>query len=319
MGEVGSGKTRTARSLIEQIRAIAPTPVLAFDLKGDLRDDRRLIEGSSCSVISTPEMAIPLDVLSIDTTTSTDFNVAAERFRESVGRITPGKFGAVQLDALREAALRAFRNRRPTLLTDVRDMLLQVYEEKGKPADGLTATFNELCSYTLFEPRMKPEEFFSQNWILTFPRASDQVRRMVCYLILDALDRWLNSLGDAPTDASGNRALRHVVMIDEAHRVLGEKQPALVNLVRMSRSKGGVVMLVSQSPDDFASEEEDFLANVGLCLCFRTKAKPGAVTRMLGQRVDLAGIADGVCVTRLKNRPGVVRIQCWSPQKPTAA
>jgi hypothetical protein len=46
-------------------------------------------------------------------------------------------------------------------------------------------------------------------------------------------------------------------MIDEAHQILETKLPALGNLVRMSRSKGGVVMLVSQSPNDFSNEDDD--------------------------------------------------------------
>src|SRR5690606_19180562 len=118
---------------------------------------------------------------------------------------------------------------------------------------------NQLCDFKLFEPRLTPAEFFSKSWILTFPSASEETRKMVSYVVLDALDRWLNGQADAPTDSSGNRALRSIILIDEAHKLLGMKQQALANLVRMSRSKGGVVMLASQKPDDFENEDDDFL------------------------------------------------------------
>lgn len=66
-------------------------------------------------------------------------------------------------------------------------------------------------------------------------------------LVLDALDQYLNSLPDTPVDGDGSRGMRIIAMVDEAHRVLGTKLPSLSNLVRMSRSKGGAVMLISQS------------------------------------------------------------------------
>ena len=88
-------------------------------------------------------------------------------------------------------------------------------------------------------------------------------------------------------------------MIDEAHQILGTKLPSLSRLIRMSRSKGGVVMLVSQSPDDFSGEDDEFLDNMGLVAAFATNAKPGAAARVLGKGANLTNLQTGQCFVRL--------------------
>ena len=63
--------------------------------------------------------------------------------------------------------------------------------------------------------------------------------------------------------------MRLVLVVDEARRVLSYGQPSLISLVRESRSKGMSVFLISQSPEDYDTAEEDFLDQIGLTACFR--------------------------------------------------
>jgi hypothetical protein len=86
----------------------------------------------------------------------------------------------------------------------------------------------------------------------------------------------------------------------------------LISLVRESRSKGVSIFLISQSPDDYDQEEDNFLENVGLALCFKTNsASARALKALLGQQVDLGSLPAGVAVTRLPGHSGVTRIQSW--------
>ena len=104
--------------------------------------------------------------------------------------------------------------------------------------------------------------------------------------------------------------VRLTVGIDEARKVLGYGQPSLISLVRESRSKGLSIFLISQSPDDYDQEEDNFLENVGLALCFKTNAASArALKALLGQQPDLGSLATGVAVTRLPEQPGVTRIR----------
>lgn len=315
MGTLGTGKTRTAKQMIGQIRTQAGCPVILFDMaKGDLAQDRQLAAMLGAKVINAPASPVPLDVLHIpDRTNSNELINAAMRFRESFQRVTVSRPGGAQLDALRDAAQRALKTKSPTTIVDVRDQLRDVYAEKKRKEDAVVATFNDLTSWHLFEPTFSPADFFSRSWIINVAEATETAQRLIVFLILDALYALCRSLPDSAMDTKGNRALRLVIGIDEARKVLGYGQQSLISLVRESRSKGMAVFLISQSPDDYDQEDENFLENIGLAVSFRTNAQSsGAIRAVLGQPIDLGSLPKGVCATRLPGKPGVVRVQAWT-------
>ena len=125
MGGTGSGKTRLAINLIEQIRRQAGSPVLLFDMaKGDLAGNRDLVQAIQGRVIVSPINPVPLDVLHIPEKTQTEITNAAMRFRESFTRIPRSKPGPMQQDALRDAARNAYQNHKlPIDITTIRDEL----------------------------------------------------------------------------------------------------------------------------------------------------------------------------------------------------
>lgn len=311
MGGTGSGKTRLAVNLIEQIRRQARMPVILFDMaKGDLASNRDLLQAIQGRVIKSPTDPVPLDALHIPNERTPEVTNAAMRFRESFVRVAKTKPGGVQLDYLREAAQRAYMDPHPISITNMRDALRAVYQENNRKPDAVTALFNDLTQWNLFAPKMKPAEFFSQSWVIDVHEAPETAQRLIVFLMLDALYAFFKSLDDAPLDRQGHRALRLVLVVDEARRVLSYGQQSLVGLVRESRSKGMSVFLISQSPDDYDSVEDNFLENIGLGVCFRTNATSSRVLRAwLGQAVDLASLPDGVAVTRLPGQPGVTRVK----------
>lgn len=313
MGGTGSGKTRLAVNLIEQIRRQAGAPVILFDMaKGDLAGNRSLLHAIQGRVVVSPSNSVPLDVLHIPNPRLPDVTNAAMRFRESFVRVAKTKPGGVQLDYLREAAQRAYMGDHPVTITDIRDSLNRVYNENNRRPDAVTALFNDLTQWKLFDPQMKPAEFFSRSWVVDVHEAPETAQRLIAFLMLDALYAYFKSLEDAPLDPQNHRALRLVLVVDEARRVLSYGQQSLIGLVRESRSKGVSVFLISQSPDDYDSVEDNFLENIGLGVCFRTNATSSRPLRAwLGQSVDLASLPDGVAVTRLPGQPGITRISAW--------
>lgn len=312
MGGVGSGKTRTALFMLGEVARQVKVPVIAFDFKGDLAGDTDGLDRSfGAEVLDPLERPVPLDVLAIDTSAPHAVELAAQRLRDSLATLKGGAFGPVQRGLLGEAAERALAAHRPCTLERVRDALLSLYDEQGKARDGAVETMKDLCRFGLFEPTLAPAAFFARPYVVRLRQdMPDLVRSVVVTLITDALDRWLNTLPDSPVDDEGNRGLRIVAVIDEAHRILGRKLPGLSNLVRLSRSKGGMVWLISQSPDDFETEEDDFLAEMGLVLAFGTNAKPGATRRIFGQRARLEELRPGEAWARLRGEPAR-RVKVW--------
>jgi hypothetical protein len=259
---------------------------------------------------------VPLQVLSVPIADDTGLREAAGRIRESIGRVKSSKLSGVQSDSLREAVLQTLRARSGSAsatLADVSRALAAEYQRRNRKPDELTATLNELTQFTLFSPQMSPAEFFGQSWVIKLPQdGTAEVRRLVINMTLDALDRWLNGQQDAPT-VEGRRALRHVCMLDEAHVILATRLPALSNLIRMSRSKGGVIMLISQSPDDFDGDDEGFLDNMGLTLAFNTPARAGPTKAVFGSGTSLADLAVGEALCRIRTEARTRRINAWRP------
>jgi hypothetical protein len=314
MGGSGKGKTRTIAAMLRALRESVPIPILAFDFKDDLTNQyNRLHEVFDAQVIGPPRQPIPLDVLHLASTDTFDIRQAADRFCESFSRLKGVKVGDRQKDALSGAVERALTRARPARLTDIRDSLQAEYQRLGMKHDGVVSLLNGLCRYPLFEPLEDPASFFRRSWIVRLPPndASEATRGLVINLLLDALDRFLLSLPNAPLDASGNTALRHILFLDEAHLILGRKLPALSSLIRQVRSKGGVVILGSQSPDDFDGEDDDFLAQMGLVATFATNAKPAAVKRIMGGGLDLPGLPDGTCWARRLGDQSPLRIHAF--------
>ena len=312
MGGVGSGKTRTAMAMLRQLRQAVAVPILAFDFKGDLAGDYKLDEVFGATVIAPPREPIPLDVLHLDSTDAYDVKIAADRFRDSFGRLKGSKLGDKQRDVVATAAEQALKTRRPTRLSDIRDAMAREYQNLGMKHDGALSALNDLCRFPLFEPMMAPSAFFRQSWVISLPSSvPEATQTMTVNLLLDALDRHLNSQPDSEKDENGNRALRLLCMIDEAHRILGTKLPALASLVRQSRSKGGMVMLISQSPDDFVGEEDDFLNEMGLTVAFATNAKTAAVSRILGKGANLSNLQIGECYVKLRGGSATHKVTAW--------
>ena len=315
MGGVGSGKTRTAVHILKAMRRFGSVPLLAFDFKGDLAEG--LSAAYAADVLHPPEESIPLDVLHVGSNEDTAIKTAAARIRDSIASVKSRRPSGVQSEALREAVtatLRTGATGGTITLADVARALAIEYEERGRGSDELTSTLNELTQFNLFVPDRSPADFFSKSWIILLPQdSSEEMRRLIINLTLNALDRWLNALPDAPTDDSGVRALRHVTLLDEAHVILKTRLPALANLVRMSRSKGGVALLASQSPDDFEGAEDGYLDNMGMTLAFNTQAKPGPTRRIFGSGYSLTDLNVGEALCRIRSEAKTRKIVSWEP------
>jgi DNA sulfur modification protein DndE len=313
MGGVGSGKTRTAAFMLRTIRERSNVPIVAFDFKGDMSDSRnRLHEAFGATVLTPPDQPIPLDVFSLVDRSPNEIVKAAQRLRDSLSNLKETRFGDNQKRRLGDALEQALRSHAPCRLSDVRDALQQVYAAQNAREDGAVNALVDLCRLPLFEPTLSPKEFFKRSWIITL-RADvpDLFRVSIVTLLTDALDRHLNARTDAPTDELGNRALRVLCVIDEAHKILGARLPGLSNLIRQGRSKGGAVTLISQRPDDFEGEDDDFLSEMGLLVCFGTNAKEAAVRRILGTGANLSVLKAGEAWAKMRGEAGARRVVAW--------
>lgn len=306
MGKTRSGKSRTGLDVAGSIVGQIDVPIILIDPKGEFVKNGELLAkkewgGKTLSrffpgirPLDVPLQSIPLDFLwRSPEFTPHDLAQLAIGFKDSFQKCIRSK-GDVVLDILREAVLELLRTQRsPISLNDVLSRFTDMAEDQGKTAGGIGAKLGEINSLGMMEPISAPAEFFSQRWVVSFGNCSSEPKKLAIFLLLDALASYLLSLSDSDVDGGGNRAIRHLLVIDEAKEILSYRHGALSSLIRKSASKGGITMLLSQGPDDFDQEEDDFLEQMGTVGVFSlSSSNVKSLNGSFGKKMKVEDFAD---------------------------
>ena len=99
-----------------------------------------------------------------------------------------------------------------------------------------------------------PLERLASRTMLIDVHAMPVLKELVAYLVIERLYKEMAVMPDSPV-ADGHRTIRTILVIDEAHNYLGQKNIFLQKIIREGRSKGIVVFFASQSPSDY---QQDF-------------------------------------------------------------
>ena len=327
MGKVGSGKTTTGVQIVQQIVEQAGIPFLFIDPKGEFVDGLQAT-GSITSISSTVtsievgQQPIPLDFLPEPGVGAASITQAAMQFRDSIA-LCCKSVGNIQQDLLRTAAEDVIRQSRSRGLTAVLSQYEYNLTQEGKSSDSVVSRLKELTALRVFTPGMPAREFFSRSWVISLKGlASEELKRLIILLVLDALKGFILSQPETPVEG-GFRTLRHLLVIDEARRILAqERYQSLVDLVRQGRSKGQVVMLLSQDPGDFEGKADDFMTQLGSVIAFACSQSERGLKSLqgpFGRKLQSKEFSDvhlptGVAFVKLPNRQPE-RIQCWAPLK----
>jgi len=83
------------------------------------------------------------------------------------------------------------------------------------------------------------------------------LKELVAYLVIERLYKEMSVMPDSPI-VDNQRTIRTILVIDEAHNYLGQKNIFLQRIIREGRSKGIVVFFASQSPNDYQQKFFNF-------------------------------------------------------------
>jgi DNA sulfur modification protein DndE len=104
--------------------------------------------------------------------------------------------------------------------------------------------------------------------------------------------------------------------------VLQEKKfESRVDFIRVGRSKGASVMLLSQDPSDFDGAADDFLTQIETVVafaCSQNQRGLGAMRKVFKRIVQVQEFSDtqltpGLAFVKLPGREAE-RIRCWQPE-----
>ena len=161
----------------------------------------------------------------------------------------------------------------PTIAELFRD-LESYYEENGIRQDTLYSVIRDL-STNIFNCDPYNPEVLSKSLYLNLPPAlSDTLPQLVVFLLLRYFNSYLSSTNDCEPKEH-IFPVRYVIVIDEAHIYLKNKnaRKALEDLLRLLRSKGVIVVMLSQGVEDYKTKDFDFASQVKLPICLNIQNK----------------------------------------------
>ena len=261
MGGSGSGKTYFLKHLLREIRQNSnyDTHFVIFDYKdGDIAKDRSFIDDTKAEVMAVGTTPLPLNPFAEAGKIDRDQIQTAERIVEIV-REVEANIGKVQENNLYQAILNAYQTSNP--YPDFRTVRDELQQLNDRP-DSLTSVLRPLVDQHYFANN---NELIYQHWTnktLIVDIHDIERKDLVCFFVLRQIFQELKKLGPAPVNStSGATQLRTVVVIDEAHNFLASKKRSkvLASMIREVRSSGGMVVLASQSPDDYDKADFNFL------------------------------------------------------------
>ncbi len=268
MGKPGVGKTQFLLKLLADIRIQSSfqTHFIYFDYKGDVVDNARFLEIARVQPFRLLQggQSLPLNPFILPAYDEQTINVSAREKAESFASIN-SKLGVVQKGALTEAIRAAYAKRAGSAapypdFPDVLAIATAAYEEDGKKDDSLIEALRDLSDFDLFwrhGNEHPPMERVANRTMLIDVHAMPVLKELVAYLVIERLYKEMATLPDSPV-MDGRRLIRTILVIDEAHNYLGQKNIFLERIIREGRSKGIVVFFASQSPNDYQQKFFNF-------------------------------------------------------------
>ncbi len=281
MGKPGVGKTQFLLKILADIRVQSnyQTNFIFFDYKGDVVDNETFIDITRCRTYKLLQNneSLPVNPFVLPSYDDQAVQVSAREKAESFASIN-SKFGVVQKGALTEAIVQAYAKRASSKeqypdFQDVLEIVTNTYEEEGKKDDSLVEVLRDLANFNLFwshGQNVKPIDKISNRSMIVDVHAMPVLKELVGYLIIERLYKEMASMPDSPVK-DGKRTLRTILVIDEAHNYLGQKNIFLEKIIREGRSKGIVVFFASQSPSDYQQKFFNFQEMLEFAYIFQSE------------------------------------------------
>jgi len=268
MGKPGTGKTQFVLKILTDIRQHSnyQTNFIYFDYKGDVVDNERFLEAAKVHPFRLLQggESLPINPFVLPAYDEQTINVSAREKAESFASIN-SKLGVVQKGALTEAIRAAYAQRADSAAPypdfhDVYRIVTAMYEDDNKKDDSLIEVLRDLSDFDLFWRHgsdVAPIDRLSNRTLLIDVHAMPVLKELVAYLAIERLYKEMALLPDSPV-RDGRRTIRSILVIDEAHNYLNQRNIFLQRIIREGRSKGIVVFFASQSPNDYQQKFFNF-------------------------------------------------------------
>ncbi len=267
-GKPGVGKTQFLLKILTDIRLGSnfQTNFIYFDYKGDVVGNEKFIDTAKVQSYQLLHegTSLPVNPFILPAYDEQTINVSAREKAESFASIN-SKLGVVQKGALTEAIRASYAKRMDSAapypdFQDVLEIATAMYEEDNKKDDSLIEVLRDLADFDLFwkhGSENPPIDRLTTRTLLIDIHIMLVLKELVAYLVIERIYKEMALLPDSPVE-DGQRTIRTILVIDEAHNYLSQKNIFLQRIIREGRSKGIVVFFASQSPNDYQQKFFNF-------------------------------------------------------------
>lgn len=280
-GMAGSGKTQLIKDILYQISKNSGNEIkfIFFDYKGEGNPEqlKSFLEATKSQFIDVvndggidfnPFLSINLDER------QRPFSIRA--FVDTISTFVP-RMGVSQeniLISLINDLLDRKNGSYPSIAELFKDLETH-YEENGIRQDTLYSIIRDL-STNIFNCNPNNQDILSKSLYLNLPPSlSETLRQLVVFLLLKYFYTFFSSTNDCEPINEIIMPLRYVIVVDEAHIYLGNKnaRKALAEILRLLRSKGVILVMLSQGVEDYKTKDFDFASQVKLPVCLNVQNK----------------------------------------------
>ncbi|MEZ9863872.1 DUF87 domain-containing protein [Vibrio breoganii] len=315
-GTMGTGKTQTVKSIITQtVRQKAnntngePLGMLIFDYKSDYVDSE-FVTATGALVLEPNNLPInPLALQSQDhlapvktakvviSTLAKIFNLGAKQ-NELLKKCIMAAYERRNFD---KENLETYKNTPPTL-----PEACDIYMSYDKvPTDSLTSALSDLMDFEIFESSPRKcktlyELVKDQVVVVKLSGLDSALQSLIVALLLDQFYIQMHQY-EKPEVIGHHRALRKLILVDEADNFMSQQFPSLKKILKEGREFGVGCILSTQGLNHFQTNEVNYSEYMTAWICHRlngpksldiqqllnTKSKPVLDTRM-NQIAELA-------------------------------
>jgi DNA sulfur modification protein DndE len=293
-GMVGSGKTELVKDLIYQISTQSKNELkfIFFDYKGEGSPDRlkNFFEYTGSKMVDLkigPMILNPLSFVNLKDKRTQEFNIKS--FVDFVCTIAtqlgPRQKHILQMvisdcfdqqGGLNSLLPENYNNSHPTL-ADIFEALQNYYENNDIAPDTLYGIISDLAT-NIFSVNTKADgkKIYEQSLYINLPiELSDTLRQLCVFLTLKYLLAEFSSTNDTEPTENRIKPLRYVIVVDEAHVYLKNKNAskALEDILRVLRSKGVIVIMLTQGVEDYKTKNFDFSSQIKIPVCLNINNK----------------------------------------------
>lgn len=281
-GMTGSGKTQLIKDILYQVSKGSDNKLkfIFFDYKGegDPENIKDFLKETNCEFIDILKDRFELNPMSfISSRDENERNFQINSFVDSISAIETS-IRSKQQHTLK-TVIRNFFDENPNKIPTVEaiyEAIQEYYEINKEKPDTLISILDKLSSGLFNNEPVAEKKIYNKSIYLNLPiTLSDTLRQLIVFLTLKYFLAEFSKVNDTNPDENRIKPLRYVIVVDEAHIYLKNKNAskALEDLLRVIRSKGVVVIMLTQGIEDFKTKNFDFSSQIKIPICLNVKNK----------------------------------------------